>query len=344
MSQRVDEYRRRAPDLASTMGVPAQVASTMQQSYTCEWSVSRRDGTPVTYPLTPYPNPSGLSVDVSIGLLFPWKAELARRNPKVCLSYCDPTDYHQRSPAVVVVKGHAAVRDRDLQANTDRYLAELMEALPRMFGNAPKSILRRLAFYLARIWVEVTPIRIHWWPDGDLTRSPELWRAPEDIHLPSSDPPPDGPPSADRSLFSSPPDWRPGLNSAIDEFGPPSLTIMDDHGWPTTIPNVSAESVSKGCLLQPARFPGIELEGPACLTFHEFAIDDGQPYQRNRSFTGQARSTLDGVVFEPDRQLVSASLPNKAQLAKTFYKVWRMRKRLPHEARRRRQPVPKVRV
>lgn len=336
--------RAGVPDLASTLGVADEAASTMEQSYTCEFSVIRRDGMPVTYPMTPYPNKNGLTIDMSIGLIFPWKAELARKNPKVGLSYCMPTTYHDESPAVVTVRGHAAVRDSDLQANTDRYLNELIETIPGMFADAPKMVLRRLAFYLARIWVEITPLRIQWWPKGDLTAPPKQWDAPRKTALPISDPAPPEPATSSSSRFTSPPDWRPGLESALEDIGPPALTTVDEEGWPVTIPTASAAVHPRGAIVQPPNGHRPVSDGPACLTFHSFKMVKGSPFQENRSFTGEIQLHGDDVVFMANRQLVSASLPNRSALAKGFYNVWRMRKRLPKEARRRHQPTPVVNI
>ena len=60
----------------------------------------------------------------------------------------------------MLVQGHAAVRDADLQANTDRYARVSVEKLPASVEGQPKAILRRMVFYYARIWIEITPVRI----------------------------------------------------------------------------------------------------------------------------------------------------------------------------------------
>lgn len=344
MSQTDAHLRTGAPDLTSSLGIPDAAASTMTQSYTCEFSVMRGDGTPVTTSLTPYPNSNGLTIDMSVGLIFPLRAERARKNPKVGLSYCVPTTYHDESPARVVVRGHAAVRDTDLQTNTDRYFHELMEIYPGMFAGAPKAVLRRLAFYLARIWVEVTPLRVWWWPGGDFGHPPERWDAPQAIELPESDPPPIEPSRRGPSRFKSPADWRPGFESALDRLGPPALTTVDADGWPIIIPTVSATARPRGAILELPSGLQPNPPGPGCLTFHTFSLVKGSPLQEHRSFTGDTEPHSDGLLFMPDRQLVSASVPKRSALAKTFYNVWRMRHRLPHEATRREQPTPTVRI
>lgn len=336
--------RTGVPDLTATLGIPREAATTMVQSYTCEFSVVRSDGVPVTYPLTPYPNRNGLTIDVSIGLIFPWKAELARRQPRVGLSFCVPTAYHNPSPALVTVRGHAAVRDRDLQGNTDRYVRELITTFPGMFAGMPGPILRRLAFYLARIWVEITPLRVHWWPDGRLDTTPERWDAPDAGTRPESDPPPARLAGRRSSRFTSPHDWRPGFETALRSLGLPALTTVDDQGWPTTVPVVSSRAHAEGAILQPATGLAPTEPGPACLSFHRFEMVKGSPFQENSSFVGRLESHRDGLLFAPDRQLVSASLPNRVALMRTLFKVWRMRDRLPVEARRRRQAIPRVNV
>jgi hypothetical protein len=334
--------RTKSPLLAPELGIPPAAAETMRLSYTCEFSVLRSDGAPVTYPLSPYPNRDGRTIDMSIGLMLPWKAELARKNPKVALSYCSPVRYDTSSPTIVTIRGHAAVRDADLQANTDRYVRELTDTFPGMFAGAPRAVLRFAVFYLARIWVEVTPLRILSWPNGDLNAQPERWEAPGGRALPTSDPPPSGRATHRPSRFTSPADWRAGMDDAIARLGLPSVTRVDGDGWPLTLPVKAVTRHSEGAVIQSASGPVPSTPGPACLTFHTFQLIKGSPYQENAAFTGTLESHTDGLLFQADRQLVSASLPNRKALAISFYNLWRMRHRMPEEARRRGQPAPTI--
>lgn len=335
--------RIKGEGFGANLGLPQEVISTILQSMTCEFAVRGRDGRPITYPMAAYPGRTGTTVDLSVGLVFPWKAELARRDPRVCVSWCRPVRLKDQQMPVVVLQGHAAVRDRDLQANTDHYLKLLRETLPGMFGRLPGPVARRLGFYLARIWIEVTPLRVLWWPDADLAQPPRRWEAPATTELPTSDPPP-APRSRPvrRSLFTSPPDWRPGLDRALHRLAPPILSVVGEDGYPVTFPANHATRTADGALLDlPASAPA-QARGPACITFHGFQEKAGMPFQENYSFAGVIGQASSPAPLVIERQLLHGNLPNPFAMAHTFFNIWRMRSRLPVEASRRGQPVPEV--
>ncbi|NUS07573.1 MAG: hemerythrin, partial [Nonomuraea sp.] len=121
----------------------------------CAYTSLTRDERPITWPVTPYAGAGG-TIAVSTGLTYPGKAERARRDPRVALL--------AEGDAVVLVQGRATVRDADLQANTDRYVRDSQTKIPDAFAGMPWFLVKRLTWYFARIYVEVTPERITWWP------------------------------------------------------------------------------------------------------------------------------------------------------------------------------------
>src|SRR5262249_33603856 len=160
----------------SEVGWPPELLDVFQHALTCEYGSLTRAGAPVTVPTTPYVGVGG-TIDLSTGLTYPAKAERARRNPKVALLFADAVGAKESDAPVVLVQGHAAVRDADLQTNTDRYVCASMRKLPGAVEGQPRALLRRLTFYYARIWIEITPVRILWWPDRALDSQPRDWRA-----------------------------------------------------------------------------------------------------------------------------------------------------------------------
>jgi hypothetical protein len=242
---------------------PSELDELFSKSVTAEYASLTRTGAPVTIPTTPYVGQHG-TLDVSTGLTYPAKAERARRNPRVCLLFADPFGEAMGSAPVAVVQGHAAVRDSDLQANTDRYTRVAQIKLPAATKGQPKFILRRMAFYYARIWIEITPLRILWWSDRSMEEAPTEWRAPEGTAKPASDPaPPGNPPPAWRE---PPSDWRPLARRALSELPLADLTFVDAEGVPMCIPVQTTGLADDSVALKVgAGAPGL-LAGHACLS------------------------------------------------------------------------------
>ena len=316
---------------------PDELTEVFATAVTAEYAGLTRLGTPVTVPTTPYVGDGTL--DVSTGLTYPTKAERARRNPKVALLFADPVGSSVDHPPVVAVQGLAAARDGDLQANADRYVRDSAAKLPAATKGQPRFVLRRMAWYYARIWVEITPVRILWWPDRDLTSPPHEWTTPASVVAPASDPSPAGhPPPA---WTEPPPSWRDVASFALASLPWRDLTVVDGEGYPLCLPVARVEPVPSGFKLRLGDGAPALGGGPACITFHDHA--DTFTGQENRTFVGRL-SPEDGT-FVVERALAHWSLAGgRARVAMGFLSSgWRLRGRLRAEASRRGQPVPIVR-
>lgn len=311
---------------------PPETARTFGRAVVCEYASLTRDGRPVTWPVTPYLGRAG-TLDVSTGLTYPDKAERARRDPRVALLCSGEQD----GTPVVLVQGRAAVRDADLQANTDRFVRESL-ASTGGFGGMPWFLVKRLGWYFARIWVEVTPERITCWPSGDLSVMPEVWAAPGDVAVPASDPAPAGARLPSRS--TPPADWRPFAERAV-LLGDPVVTMVAE-GMPLAVRTRSAVRTDAGFDLRlPAGVPAAD--GPVCLTFHRHG--PAMEWQENVVLVGTATGAGDRLHVRVERALNDWSLPrNRRERNRSFLGQGRLlRKRLNAEAARRGQPVPRVR-
>lgn len=321
-------------------GWPDGLLDVFERSITCEYASLTRGGTPITIPTTPYVGNGTL--DVSTGLTYPAKAERARRNGKVALLFSDPIGAGDGASPVVLVQGHAAVRDADLQANTDRYARVAAEKLPEATKGQPKFLLRRFAFYYARIWIEVTPLRIRRWPDRELATQPHEWRLEPAPQLPSSDPEPPGrqpPPWKDVA-----PDWREQTARALRELPLADLTAVDSDGYPVCVP-VSAGTLAgdEVALQLGAGAPSLP-DGPACLTVH--GHDEHFTSQENHTLVGLLSNDSGTAKLHVDRALANWSITgSRAKIAIDFLRNGRrLAPRLKAEAARRRQPVPRVNI
>jgi Pyridoxamine 5'-phosphate oxidase len=161
-----------------TATLPTEVQQVFDRFVTTEFTTVDRLGQPITWPLTPYYRPGGPCIDVTTGLGYPKKAKDARANPKVSLLFSDPTGCGMDNPPQVLMQGTAAVDDRDLDANRERYRREIGEKLPGMKNEMPPKVFDRLlGWYLTRIYIKVRPERVYVWRDADVAREPELFDA-----------------------------------------------------------------------------------------------------------------------------------------------------------------------
>jgi hypothetical protein len=145
--------------------------------FTCEFTTLSRDGSPVTWPVSPTLLPDGRFVAAtSIGL--PQKAFNIRRNPKVSLLFSDPTGSGVTEPGAVLIQGDATAEDlivTDMLSNPD-----LAKALETVMSRQPSGALwstwigRRLWWsYYMRIVIYVTPRRAWFWPNREFSAAPE---------------------------------------------------------------------------------------------------------------------------------------------------------------------------
>lgn len=322
-------------------GWPEEVTDLFQRAVTCEYASLTEKGAPITFPCNPYTGEDNRTLDVSTGLTYPVKAERARRNPKVGLLYSDAFGTGLTKPPVVMVYGHATVRDANLQANTDRYVRSSLVRFPGTVKGMPRFMLRRLSWYYSRIWIQVTPMKILWWPEGNTDRQPQIWNALAGTQAPPSDPPPKG---AGSGNWTKPPEeWRTGAAYAAANLGLPVITVVDADGYPVLMraKKVSLEddgfrlTLGTGIPLQPA--------GQACLNFHSHP--EVFDRQENMAFTGTVSGSGTDAFFKVERRIGDWSLRGNKMLAGfAFLSKGRiLTPKLKIEAERRGQPIPVIR-
>ncbi len=269
--------------------LPEEVADVLTTSLYTEFASVTAKGVPLDTPLFAFVEPDGGTIDVATGLAYPAKANRVRRNPKVGLLL---EGNGNPGEPVVSVAGFGAVRDSDIQANVERYLAETAARLPVTSGGLPWSTVREAVWYWARIIVATTPSHIAWWPGVDqLDEEPLRWRAPVGTTYPQSDPPPDGP-STSPSAWPTPTDWRPRARVVLEQCHNGHLTVCDDEGFPLPFRLRAAALVDDGFTLDVPNGAPWKPIGPASLCF-----------SGRGTFVGQVRPTTDGAHFAVERQL-----------------------------------------
>lgn len=123
-----------------------------------------RDGSPVGWPLAP--ELEGDRIVFSTGYVYPAKARNAQRDPRVAVLFSDPTASGRADvDPLILVQGRCEVLDADLQANTERYVAQhLRSGTPLAPMLRIPGLRQLLVGYLTRIWMEVIPERELSWP------------------------------------------------------------------------------------------------------------------------------------------------------------------------------------
>ncbi|HXP32484.1 MAG TPA: hypothetical protein VN820_00640 [Acidimicrobiales bacterium] len=333
-----------SPLAVNPAGWPTEVLGVFERSITTEYASLTRTASPITVPTTPYIGVDGRTLDVSTGLTYPAKAERARRNPRVCLLFADPVGSGFTDPPVVLVQGLATVRDADLQANTDRYVRASMEKLPSAVKGQPKAALRRLSWYYARIWIEVTPLHIRWWPSRAMGEAPRTWDAAQGTAAPLSDPAPGG--KQPGAWLTPPSSWRDVANHALDRLALHDLTVVGANGFPLCIPVSHTALADDGFRLDIGPGAPELVQGPACLTLHTHPA--AFTNQENRTIVGSVQAHPGGggtIRFWAERALADWSLAGGRARAAfgMLSKGRRLSARLKAEADRRFQPVPSVR-
>lgn len=242
-----------------------------------EFVTLARDGSPVCWPMLPSYERG--RVVFSTGYMYPTKALNAKRDQRVAALFSDPTaSGRSDDDPYVLVQGRAEVFDKDIEGNTERYVAQLKRTvlLMRVLLSVP-FVRRALAGYLARIWIEVVPEAEHVWSRDSV------------------------PPAALRSP-ARPPTFVPSRGIAIPDAvfawarrypRRPALAYVDAEGRPAVrrvAAALGAHAIDVGRDLSPA-------EGaPACLTYHRLIGN----YRANSTFIIRGHFDAAGRVI-PER-------------------------------------------
>ena len=206
-------------------------------------------------------------------------------------------------------------------------------------------MLKWMSGYLATIWIDVTPLKIYWWPDRDLEKPPLQWDAPPHIAAPPSDPPPQPRPKAHSPVVSPSPVWREGITDAFERLGTPVITVVDEEGYPVPFRVRRGQMRPEGVSLDLFRGMPVEAEGRACLTFHTIEVKDGEMVaNENVFFIGDVEMIGDRAIFKVEKQLpsLSAKFGGVRDYMMMLKVIRASSKRARVEAVRRGQSAPKL--
>jgi len=288
-----------------TSTLPEDVRATFDRFITCELTTVASNKQPITWPVTPYYDQGGPTIDVTTGLGYPKKADDARAHPSVSLLFSDPTGSGVESGISVLVQGTATIDDADLKANAERYMRESGVKLPATKKmNPPKPMRPMFNWYYARLYIKVRPERVFVWPEGNLTEEPAIHDAHlEEVRSGHTEEPaedhgklPQAPVAWDQRM-----DYLAGHDTGV-------LSWMGPDGFPISVrvpftANAGERSISIGAM--PVGLP--VLEGRACMTVHDHAPDF--TWQRNMQVRGTLERSGDGWRLLPRRIVGGFELP-----------------------------------
>lgn len=285
-----------------------------------EFVTLARDGSPVGWPLNP--DLEGDRLVFSTGYVYPAKARNAQRDPRVAVLYSDPTGSRRTdADPLVLVQGRCEVLDADLQANTERYVAQHIRTASPLAPLLKVPMLRQLLVgYLTRIWMEVVPERVLSWPR---TGSP-----------PAS------------LVASRPATYTPGPGLQLPDQvirwvsrypRPPVLSFVDATGWPAA--TRVAATMGRDRVLLDRTVASVE-GAPVSLAFHQLTGN----YRSNDAFL--VRGYLDATgALVPERVVGYGGTADdrgvgSAKLLRLLFVDWRrdLKRKLEQEGR----PVPRV--
>jgi hypothetical protein len=304
--------------------LPAPVLALMRAGSVAQYASVSAAGMPVDTPVLYFPGKGLKSFDLATGLSYPAKAERARRNPHVGLLLEGGPD-----EPVVSIAGMAAVRDADLQANVERYLAEACYTLPH---DPDWALARQAVWYWTRIIIEIAPARVLWWDNAAaMDRPPRCWRAPEGTRFAASDPPTPGKTSPPAQWEQKP--WRELAEQALARKAAGHLSLIDDEGFPLPIRALSIAVTDAGFALDLPRGVPWLADGKACLTFGGIETFLGDASLADGQMLMAVERALPVFPMTQDMTQLWLPTPNtRAQLMR----------RLAEELARRGQPIPTI--
>jgi hypothetical protein len=299
-----------------TATLPEEVRRCFERFITTEFTTVDSRQQPITWPVTPYYEPNGATIDVTTGVGYPKKADDARRHPRVALLFSDPTGSQLDGNTRVLVQGTAIVDEDDLAANRERYMAESSVKLPATKKmHPPKPLRGPLNWYYARIYVKVRPERVFVWPGGDPLAAPEVLDSHvEEVRSGHVEEPlePHAPPMGGDIAW----DARIAELGARHPFAVLSWVGPDGFPLAVRVP-VSLEASERRVRIgvEPTGLP--LTEGRACLTAHAHAEDFS--WQENFQVRGDLVQLADGSwALEPHKLIGGFELPKGLSRLKSF--------------------------
>jgi hypothetical protein len=305
--------------------LPERVFKFIEEGVVSEFATVSKAGVPIDTPTYYFPSENMATIDVATGQSYPAKAERARRNPKVGLLMEGSAE-----EPVVAMRGMAAVRDANLQANAVRYISET--GFSGIAFGLDWAGARKAVWYWTRIIVEVMPERIMWWDNpAAMDGPPHIWSAPAGTVFPQSDPKPPGETSPASQWKQR--TWQEIAAGALSRPVGAHLTMLDEDGFPLSFRAREFELVGdRFRIIMPKGLPWTGT-GTGTLTFEGI-----------ETFVGEVTRDGDTSWLAVERALPEHPLmKNPIEVLQPTDEIrGKLMARLEYETKRRGQPIPTI--
>lgn len=144
-----------------------------ENALVCEFTVVSPTGRPITHPLLPLYDSKNGRLYVTSSVLFSKKLDHIKRNPKVAALFSNRAGLQVSPYRIVLVKGKAKIGEEDVHHGWERLLP-LWRKKETYIDNLVK-MRYALPLFWERSVVEIAPLKVYAWPNGDANSSPTVY-------------------------------------------------------------------------------------------------------------------------------------------------------------------------
>ncbi len=152
--------------------LPSTVTEVFDSALVCEFTVLSETGRPITHPLLPLYDRQTGKLYVTSSVLFSRKLDHIRMNPKVSALFSNKAALKVSPYRVVLVQGDAKIVEEDVHHGWEKLLPLWRKKEP--YIDSFVKMRYALPLFWERSVVEVSPVKVYYWPDGNVDTIPQV--------------------------------------------------------------------------------------------------------------------------------------------------------------------------
>jgi hypothetical protein len=159
----------------TAFSIPSPIEAVFHNFRTAEFStISKKDGTPITWPVTVLWDSQAGEFIASTSIGLPQKAFNIRSNPKVSLLFSEPKASGLVKPPAVLVQGDASVSESITDVEELEALWEKIYRFqpPSKVTSATPLSRMMMDWYYMRLKIHIAPRKILYWENADFSQAP----------------------------------------------------------------------------------------------------------------------------------------------------------------------------